>query len=247
MIPRLHLVTDDRVLEDPRFAARAAGVAAALGRSSAGGGPAVPGTRAGARAAIHLRGPGLSGRRLAEAGRSLAAALEGSAVALFVNDRVDLASVLGAEGVHLGARSLPPEVARDLLGPGCFLGRSVHEDDEVRGLAERPGRLRALDYLFVGTIHPTPSHPGRAGAGPERLGEVGRRTGELPLVAIGGIDRSRVTRVMGEGAHGVAVIRAVWEAPDPGRAALDLLEAIHRAGPGGADGPAGPGAEPRAG
>nr|NIP56877.1 thiamine phosphate synthase [Gemmatimonadota bacterium]NIR77255.1 thiamine phosphate synthase [Gemmatimonadota bacterium]NIT85774.1 thiamine phosphate synthase [Gemmatimonadota bacterium]NIU29599.1 thiamine phosphate synthase [Gemmatimonadota bacterium]NIU34648.1 thiamine phosphate synthase [Gemmatimonadota bacterium] len=127
---------------------------------------------------------------------------------------VDLALVLGLEGVQLGARSLPPSVVRELLGPEALVGVSVHGPDEaVR--AENGG----ADYLVVGTIFPSPSHPGRSGAGPERVAAVSGGT-RVPALAIGGITPERVRAVLESGAHGVAVLSGIWDAEDPG-AALD--------------------------
>lgn len=208
MIPRLHLVTDDRVLAEGGFPARAQAV----------------GAGAGARAAIHLRGPGTPARRLWEVARDVKDRLQGTGCPLFVNDRVDLALLLRPAGVHLGARSLPPERARALFGPAGLLGRSVHGAGEVAALG--PEGLESLDYLVVGTLFATPSHPGREGAGPERVREVAEVAGGLPVLGIGGITPERIPEVLEAGAHGVAVLRAVWDADDPGAAAADLVAAL---------------------
>jgi thiamine-phosphate diphosphorylase len=210
LIPRLHLVTDDRVLEGPGLPERARAAAEA----------------GGARVALHLRGPGLSGRRLWELGHRVAEALEGTGARLLVNDRVDLALVLGARGAHLGDRSLPPRAARRVLGGGALLGRSVHGADEVAGLAGAPGELDALDYLMVGTIWATPSHPERQGAGPGRIREVGEVAPDLPLIGIGGVTPERVPELLAAGAHGAAVLGAVWGAADPSAAVTALLTAL---------------------
>jgi len=127
---------------------------------------------------------------------------------------VDVALVLGLGAVQLGARSLPPAAAREILGPEALLGVSVHGPDEAKK-AEEGG----ADYLVVGTIFPSPSHPGRSGAGPERVAAVSGRS-RLPALAIGGITPERVRAVRESGAHGVAVLSGIWDAEDPG-AALD--------------------------
>ncbi len=197
-LPRLHLVSDDRVLARPDFVPTAHGL--------------LP--RGGAALALHLRGPGTAAAELFTRGRELLEPSRESGSLLVVNDRVDLALVLGLEGVQLGARSLPPSVVRELLGPEALVGVSVHGPDEaVR--AENGG----ADYLVVGTIFPSPSHPGRSGAGPERVAAVSGGT-RVPALAIGGITPERVRAVLESGAHGVAVLSGIWDAEDPG-AALD--------------------------
>jgi thiamine-phosphate pyrophosphorylase len=204
VIPRLHLVTDDGILARGDFPARAREALEA-------GGP---------RLALHLRGPGTTGRTLF----SLAADLLGPAQALgsllLVNDRVDVALSLGLPGVHLGQRSLPPGAARDLLGPDRVLGLSAHSLREAQ-----EARDGGVDFLMLGTIFPTPSHPGGEVGGVARIMEVGGQV-SLPLVAIGGMNPPRVQAVVEAGAHGVAVRGGAWEAPEMGGAVGAFLEAL---------------------
>ncbi len=207
-LPRLHLVTDDAILAHPAFPARAA---AAL---SAGG----------AGVALHLRGPGTPGGPLLERARALLAAADEAGALLVVNDRVDVAALAGAHGVHLGARSLPVDVARSLLPPEAGVGLSVHGAEEARAAA-----ADGPDWAFVGTIWPTRSHPGREGAGPEGVERAVAACGGLPLLAIGGVTPERVASARKAGAWGVAVLRGVWEAPDPGAAVEAYLEALEGA------------------
>jgi thiamine-phosphate diphosphorylase len=232
MIPRLHLVTDDRVLEAPGFPDRVREVARVA-------------EEADRPVALHLRGPGLSGRRLWERGRELRSLVGEGRIRLLVNDRVDLALILGNRGVHLGARSLPPRAARRILGPEALLGRSVHGAEEAEELGRDSGGLATLDYLVVGTLYATPSHPHREGAGPKRVGEVAAVT-DLPLLGIGGVTPERVHEVVGAGAHGVAVVRAVWDAPDAGAAVKAFLQALEAADPGESGLQTGPPGEPGA-
>lgn len=216
LIPRLHLVTDDRVLDTPGFPERAREVAEAGGRM----------------VALHLRGPGLSGRRMWEVGVRIQEALEGTGALFLVNDRVDLALILGARGAHLGERSLPPRAARRVLGDDALLGRSVHGADEATTLVGVPGELDALDFLMVGTIWATPTHPGRPGAGTERVREVRKAAPGLLLIGIGGVTPERVPELLAAGAHGAAVLGAVWDADDPAAAVAALLMALEGAGSG---------------
>lgn len=210
MIPRLHLVTDDEVLHAKEFPDRAR---AAL---QAGG----------AEVALHLRGAHASGERLLALADALLPAAREAGALLLVNDRVDVALCAGAHGVHLGGRSLPVAVARGLVPAGALVGLSVHGAAPLTEL-RRQGTLP--DFVVVGTIHPTPSHPERTGAGVERIQEVVAAAGALPVVAIGGITAARMGEVMTAGAAGAAVIRAAWSSGDPGAAVGALLESIHAA------------------
>lgn len=193
MIPRLHVVTDDRVLARTDFAA------AALEVLEAGG----------AGVALHVRGPRTSGRALYRAAAGLIRPARRTGSWLVVNDRMDVALVLGINRVHLGGRSMPAAVARRLLGPDVHVGRSVHSAAEAGG---DDGRI---DYLFAGAVFATPSHAGVAPGGIDVVGAVAGAS-PAPVVGIGGITAGRTARVLSAGARGVAVIRAVWDAPSPG-------------------------------
>ena len=203
MIPRLHVVTDERVIARREFAARAVEVLQA-------GGPM----------ALHLRGPRATGRRLVELAELLRDAAANGDAKLLVNDRVDIALCLGLHGAHLGRRSLPPATARELLGPQCLLGASVHDVGEAVEAA-RGG----VDFLFVGALWTTRSHPDRAPAGPQIVGEVGAAV-SVPLVAIGGVTPRRVRQAVEAGAHGVAAVRGIWDAPSSGTAVGAYLQAL---------------------
>jgi thiamine-phosphate diphosphorylase len=202
-------VTDDEILARPDFLSLAEGVLEVGGEDLA----------------LHIRGPGTSGRNLF----GLAEALRGPAAragcTLLINDRLDIAKVLHLDGAHLGQRSLPAEVARQLLGQGALLGLSVHGESEAR-MGERvgggggevspsaAGPPGPLDYLMVGSIFPTPSHPERTPGGLGRIGEV-RGVSDSPILAIGGITPNRVGPVLAAGSHGVAVRGGIWNAEDP--------------------------------
>lgn len=197
-LPRLHAITDARVLGDADLGRKAAAIAAL--------GPAT---------ALHLRDRTATTAHLAECGRRFAALVRPPEAALIVNARADLARALGAEGVHLGARDLSAGDARLVLGKG-WVGRSVHSRDEGRAAIDE-----GADYLFVGHIFDTPSHADRPGAGLallEACSAFGR-----PTIAIGGITAERATACRSAGAWGVAVIRALWDAEDPYAAGGALL------------------------
>ena len=203
MIPRLHVVTDDRVIGLEDFLVRAQEV-----------------LELGAHVALHVRGPGTTGRSLSD----LAVALRGPAAAsgakLLVNDRADIALTLRLDGVHVGRRSLPVADVRALLGPDRLVGASVHGVDEARD-ADRAG----ADFLFVGSVWASPSHADRGGAGPGLIREVADAVA-APLLGIGGVTPERVDEILRAGGHGAAVISGIWYAPSSGDAARAYLQAL---------------------
>jgi len=146
-----------------------------------------------------------------------------SGVTFVMNDRVDLAVVLEADGVHLGQDDLPPRLARPLLRPGMILGVSTHSVEQARR-AQADG----ADYVAVGAMFPTQTKPDFELVGPALVRAV-RSEIRVPLVGIGGITPQNAGEVIRAGADGVAVISAVCAAPDPAAASADFLDAIRRA------------------
>lgn len=186
----------------------------------------------GPRGAVHLRLPDASGRRLFELAEAVEAAASGTGGWCVVNGRPDVALAAGARAVQLGRRAIPVEDAVALVGGRIAVGASVH------GAREAAEAARAgANYLLLGTIYATPSHPGRPGSGPALVRAARRELeraglGAVPLLAIGGIDASNAPEVRAAGAAGVAVRRAVWAASDPAEAALALLGATAGPAPG---------------
>jgi thiamine-phosphate pyrophosphorylase len=206
------VVTDDRVLALPDFAAMARAVFEA-GREGV---------------AVQLRGPRTVGRSLFEIGTELARLAAESGGRLLVNDRIDVALACGAHGVHLGGRSLPPEDARRLAeesGASFLIGASAHDPEEAAVAA-----AGGADYLFAGSVFPTPSHPGRRPLGLEGLAEVRQAAGGRAVLGIGGITPERAEPVLAAGGWGVAVLRGVWDAPDPAGAVRAYLAALRPPG-----------------
>lgn len=203
-LPRLHLITDDRV------AARADFISLAGTLLAAGG----------ARMALHLRMPGGSGRQIHDRAVQLMPAARAAGAWLMINDRVDVALAVGATGVQCGARSVAPEAVRRLVGDGGRVGVSVHHAWEAM-----EAREAGADFVLAGTIYPSASHPGRPGAGLDHLSEVVVQG--VPTVAIGGITLERVAAVLARGAAGVAVIRAIWDAEQPREALLRFIDELY--------------------
>src|SRR5262245_32146899 len=141
-------------------------------------------------------------------------------VTFIVNDRVDLAVAVGADGVHLGQDDLPPQAARALLRPGMILGLSTHSVEQARA-----AQATGADYVAVGSMFPTATKPDFELVGPDLVRKV-RGDIRAPLVGIGGITAANVGEVIRAGADGVAVISAVCAAPDPEAATRSFLAAI---------------------
>ncbi len=140
-----------------------------------------------------------------------------------INDRLDIALAVEADGVHLGQNDLPAEAARKLLGSKRILGVSVSSADEAKKAV-----ASGADYLGLGHIFPTGSkHKSSEPIGLERIVEV-TKTISIPVIAIGGITDDNVCDVLHAGASGIAVISAVANAPDPENAAGSLSQKIHK-------------------
>jgi thiamine-phosphate pyrophosphorylase len=141
--------------------------------------------------------------------------------ALFiVNDRIDLALAVEADGVHLGQGDLPPAVARQLLGPERLIGRSTQSIDQLRQAV-----ADGCDYLGVGPVNATPTKPGREPVGLDYVRQAAAES-PIPFFAIGGLECTNIEAVRQAGAQRVAVVRAITAAADPAAATTALLQAL---------------------
>jgi thiamine-phosphate pyrophosphorylase len=165
-----------------------------------------------------------SGRVLPLAERLLARARR-AGVTFIVNDRVDLAVAVGADGVHLGQDDLPARLARPLLRPGMILGISSHDVAQAHA-----ARDAGADYVAVGAMFATTTKPDFQLVGPGLVRKL-RPDIRVPLVGIGGITHDNVGDVIRAGADGVAVISAVCGATDPTAATRRFLDIIRDARP----------------
>jgi thiamine-phosphate pyrophosphorylase len=209
-LPRLHAVTDERIARRADLDDRARELAA-------GGG-------VGDNLAFHARGHTLTGLEHYELATRLSPSLRSGQARpnalLFVNDRLDVALALGgkAAGVQLHVGSLAPEDARR-LEPKWWVGKSVHDLAEAEA-----ARAEGADYLLVGPVFPTASHPERPALGLDQLAAIAALG--PPVIAIGGVTAENAKAVRAAGAHGVAAIRALWDAIEPAAAARRMLEEL---------------------
>jgi thiamine-phosphate pyrophosphorylase len=173
---------------------------------------------------VQLREKPASANDRYELGRELRELTREADVSLIVNDRVDLAVALDADGVHLGDDDLPVSVAREQLGEEAIIGRSVSTPEAARR-AEAAG----ADYLGVGAVFATESKddvpPEEMGIGLDRIRAV-REATDLPFVGIGGVTPENAASVVEAGADGVAVISAITGAEDPEAATRELAAAV---------------------
>jgi thiamine-phosphate pyrophosphorylase len=139
-----------------------------------------------------------------------------------MNDRVDLALAVDADGVHLGQQDAPIALARQLLGPQRLIGRSTTNPDELqRAIAE------GADYIGVGPVYETPTKLGKAPAGLEYV-QYAAKNASVPWFAIGGIDPNNINEVLSAGAQRVAIVRAIMQADQPTLITQYLLSQLTR-------------------
>jgi thiamine-phosphate pyrophosphorylase len=173
--------------------------------------------------AVQLREKELGGRDLfllAEKTQRLCGRYRAS---LLINDRIDVALGVDADGVHLGGSSMPPDAARRLLGSGKLIGVSTHSVQEAQA-AKRAG----ADFVLFGPVYFTPSKAAYGQPqGAQALKEVVEKI-SLPVYAIGGVKVENISALMGTGIRGVALISAVMSAADPKRAAEEILAALKK-------------------
>ncbi len=201
-IPVVHLITDRRLDADPAVRARAALAGIAPGK-----------------VAIHLREKDLGGGELLRLARELAAICRAHGQLLMVNDRLDVALAVEADGVHLPSAGIPPADARRLLGPDALVGVSCHSAADVARAREG-----GASYATFGPVYDTPSkRPFGAPVGLTALRDAARLG--MPLVALGGISPETAPGAFAAGASGVAVIRAWLEGADPAAAVRAMLAA----------------------
>jgi thiamine-phosphate pyrophosphorylase len=143
--------------------------------------------------------------------------------ALFiVNDRVDLALAVNADGVHLGQQDIPLSLARQLLGSQRIIGRSTKNPEEMQRAIQE-----GADYIGVGPVYETPTKAGRAAAGLDYVRyAVDHAT--IPWFAIGGIDLTNLPEVLAAGAKRVVVVRAIMQAESPTLATQSFLEQLSK-------------------
>lgn len=145
--------------------------------------------------------------------------LHGTGVPLIINDRVDVALAVDADGVHLGQSDMPAKVARQLIGPDKILGLSIETQGQLAEADSLP-----IDYIGLSAIFATPTKTNTKNHwGIDGLNAALKAT-SLPVVAIGGINEGNIPELCSTGVHGLALVSAICSADDPKAAAAHLLE-----------------------
>ena len=141
--------------------------------------------------------------------------------ALFImNDRADLAAAVGADGLHLGQQDIPIQLAREIVGSHCLIGRSTTNPEEMQKAI-----TEGADYIGVGPVYATPTKPGKEAAGLDYV-QYAAENATIPWFAIGGIDLENVAAVMQAGARQVAIVRGIMQADDPQGMTQSLLSKL---------------------
>lgn len=203
---RLYLVTDD---ETP-----AAQLSLLISRAVAGG-----------VELIQLRRKRTGAGELRELATECMQAAHAGGALFLVDDHVELALEVGADGVHLGQTDLDPVEARSRLGPEPLLGLSTQTKAQVVQAASQP-----VDYLSAGPVHATPTKPGRPAVGFEHVTLAAARA-TVPVVAIGGLGPGTARQAVAAGADIVGVVRAICQAESPDRMAAELRHEIRESIP----------------
>lgn len=138
---------------------------------------------------------------------------------LLINDRIDVALAVGADGVHLGGHSLPVDAARRILGPTSFIGVSTHRFEEIPAVV-----AAGADFVTFGPVYVTPSKLSYGEpVGIQRLAEACARS-SVPVFALGGVIPERLSELHGAGCRHIACIGAIIGAHDPGAAAVAFMK-----------------------
>jgi thiamine-phosphate pyrophosphorylase len=169
---------------------------------------------------IQFRDKQMGDRKFYDLGRRLKKEAQKSGALFLINDRVDQALALEADGVHIGPGDLPLSVTREVMGPEKIIGYSVKRVADALW-AYKEG----ADYLGVGPIYPTITKDAGPALGTEALQRI-REAVDLPILAIGGINEDNVQAPILSGADGVAVIRAIMGAEDKKTAVERLRKVI---------------------
>ena len=169
---------------------------------------------------VQLREKKISSKEYLELAQRVKEVTDRQHIPLIINDRIDIALAIDADGVHLGPEDLPVPIARKLLGGGKIIGSSAASVDEALLF-----QAQGADYLGVGAVFPTATKRGTEKVGLEDLRRI-KAAVHIPVVAIGGIKAENAKPVMETGVDGVAVVSAIMDQTDIREAARRLLSLL---------------------
>lgn len=171
---------------------------------------------------VQLREKEISSKEYLELAQRVKEVTDRHGIPLIINDRIDIALAIDADGVHLGPEDLPVPLARKLLGDGKIIGSSAASVDEALLF-----QAQGADYLGVGAVFPTSTKRGTEKVGLEDLRGI-KSAVHIPVVAIGGIKVENAKSVMETGVDGVAVVSAIMDQADIREAARRLLSLLKK-------------------
>ena len=171
---------------------------------------------------VQLREKDCTGREFLQIAKDVKQITDAYEIPLIINDRIDIAMAVDADGVHLGQSDIPAHTARELLGPDKILGVSAHNPEEARKAQED-----GADYLGCGAAFVTGTKLDAKPITAEMMKAVTESV-EIPVVAIGGITEDNIPKLTGRGLAGAAVVSAIFAAEDPRKASERLLEKIRQ-------------------
>lgn len=179
---------------------------------------------AGGVTAVQLREKNCSTREFIKLGQEIKSRLKNKNIPLIINDRIDIALAIQADGVHLGQEDMPVKMARDILGNDYLIGLSVENMNHIKKAEQLD-----VDYLGLSPLFVTKTKPElKQEWGLDGLKRA-RNNSSHPIVAIGNINSGNAAKVIGSGADGIAVVSAICAADDPKRAANQLSTQIRKA------------------
>ncbi len=170
---------------------------------------------------VQLREKKANARRIIELGKKIRQLTSMFNALFIVNDRVDIAKIVKADGVHLGQDDVEINYAKEVLGNDKIIGISTHEPGQAIKAVEE-----GADYIGVGPVFETPTKPGRKSVGLEYVKWANENVLDIPFYAIGGINQENVCDVIESGAKNIAVVRAIINAQSPKDAALKFKECL---------------------
>jgi thiamine-phosphate pyrophosphorylase len=172
---------------------------------------------------VQLREKEISSKEYLELAQRVKSVTDRYGIPLIINDRIDIALAMDADGVHVGPEDLPVPIARALLGDGKIIGASAASLEEALSL-----QAQGADYLGAGAVFPTATKRGTEKVSLEELRGI-KSVVHIPVVAIGGINARNARPVMETGVDGVAVVSAIMDQTEIREAARRLLSMLKRA------------------
>lgn len=159
---------------------------------------------------LQLRAKNHGGDEIAAMGLQVLEVTRAKGVPLIINDHLEVAVAIGADGIHVGQDDASVEAVRERVGPGCLVGKSTHSLEQARRASREP-----VDYIGFGPLFATPTKPDYPAIGLDDIETAHRELDPLPIFCIGGIKRENLSTVTKHGARRVVIVSGLLQAEDP--------------------------------